>query len=185
MTVLALVPLLLAPAHAAVGISTDASPWLLRGFSAIANIDPPATPHLRTSAEVWGMDMPGFAVDLAPENQGEGWRRRVDVGIAPAIAWHPWKEGRGFHAGVMLNAMRSTVSRQGHPGEASFWTFEVLPRVGFRWFPFRDRGFFVDPWLGIGQLTRPGTPAPIGGEIYEEPPLQPIGTLHIGWRPAR
>lgn len=182
MSVPSLILLLIAPAEAAIGVSTDAFPWALRGYSAIVNVEPNTTPHLRTSLEVWGMDMPAFAVELAPENHGEGWRRRVDVGVAPAVAWHPWQEGEGLHAGIMLNAMRSTVSRADLDGRSRFWTLEILPRVGFRWFPFEDRGLFIDPWLGIGQLNQLGAPAKVGGEAYAEPGFQPLGTLHVGWR---
>lgn len=175
--------LVLAPASAEVGVSSDATPWLLRGFSVIANVEPAATPHLRTSLEVWGMDFPSFAVESSEANADEGWERRIDVGIAPAVAWHPWREGEGFHAGVMFNAMRSTVSRSEDRGEAQFWTAEAIPRVGFRWFPFDERGLFLDPWLGLGVLAQLGAPDSVGGETYTEPLLQPLATLHIGWRP--
>ena len=171
------------PALAELGVSTDATPWLLRGYSVILNVEPPATPHLRTSLEVWGMDFPDFAIEQSPDNAGEGWRRRVDVGVAPAVAWHPWQEARGFHTGVMLNAMRSTVTRSGHAGLARFWTAEAVPRVGFRWFPIPDAGLFVDPWLGLGVLAQLGSPDAVGTQTYAEPRLQPLGTVHIGWRP--
>jgi len=183
MSALVVLTVLLAPARAEVGVSSDVSPWMLRGWSVIANVEPAATPKLRTSLEMWGMDFPDFAIALNAANADEGWQRRVDVGVAPAVAWHPRKEGEGLHLGVMLNAMRSTVSRDGHAGEAHFWTVEAIPRVGFRWFPWRDKGLFVDPWLGPGLLAQVGLPDAIGGERYEEPLLQPLGTLHVGWRP--
>lgn len=102
---------------------------------------------------------------------------------AAAVAWHPWREGEGLHTGVMLNAMHSTVGRTGHSGEAHFWTAEAIPRVGYRWFPLDDRGLFIDPWLGVGFLAQVGTPDAVGGETYLEPLLQPLATVHIGWRP--
>lgn len=170
-------------AVAKVGVSTDATPWFLRGYSVIVNVEPASTPHLRTSLEVWGMDFPDFAVALNDHNAGEAWQRRVDVGIAPAVAWHPWQEAEGFHTGLLLNAMRSTVTRDGHPETARFWTAEAVPRVGFRWFPVDDSGLFIDPWLGLGVLAQLGRPDVVGGEAYAEARLQPLGTLHIGWRP--
>ena len=78
--------------------------------------------------------------------------------------------------------MHSVVSRTGHSGQADFWTLEFLPRVGYRWFPIEDKGLFVNPWLGLGQLNTLGTPDPVGGETFVEPLFQPLGTLHVGWR---
>jgi hypothetical protein len=168
--------------NTALSIASDVTPWLLNGYSAIVMLEPKNTPHLRLGAEAWGMRFPEAFIELVPENEGLGWHRDIDAALAIAADFHPAGGGRGWHAGLIVNTMRSTVSRDGYNNQTSFWTTELLPRVGYRWFPLPDRGLFVNPWLGAGLLKQLSEPSAIGGATYTEPLIQPLGTIHVGWR---
>lgn len=163
-------------------VATDAAPWFLGGYSALVMLEPQQTPHLRLSAEAWGMNFPETIIDRHEDNSGEGWQRRIDGAVAITADYHLRQDGRGWHAGITLNTMHSQVSRREHAGQADFWTFEVLPRIGYRWFPSQKLGLFINPWLGIGQLNMITQPAPVGGEVFVEPLFQPLGTIHVGWK---
>ncbi len=159
-------------------LATDISPWFFSGYSALAMVEPAGFP-LRFSGEVWGFQFPEAYIELNDANVDEGWSRRVDVGMALYADWHFTPE---WHAGVVLNVFRSTVSRENISGEASFWSGEVLARMGYRWIPWDDLGFFLNPWLSAGPVIILGDDVELGGEYYDETPIQVIGTIHTGWR---
>ena len=167
-------------AQTRVSVASDVTPWTLSGYSVVATVEPVA--HWRFSAEVWGFEFPSLLVELNDANQDEGWRRRVDVAVAIYADYALNPDGGGFHFGVAVDAIRSTVRRSGVPGDGSFWSLEVLPRVGYRWFVWDDLGLFLNPWVGAGPLVAVESLPVVGGERFEESGVQAVGTVHLGWR---
>lgn len=157
-------------------VATDVSPWFLDGYSVLLMVD--AEPW-RVSAELWGMDFPQRFVEMNPANAGEGWHRRVDLGMALYVDRHFFDDNAGWHAGLLFNGFHNTVQLQTE--QASFWSVEVLARGGYRWFPFEEGRLFVNPWVGAGPLLALDEPS-VSGERYDELPYQIIGTAHLGWR---
>lgn len=168
-----------AGAEVHLGVASDATPWLLGGYSGIGMVEVDALPSWRFSLEVWGMDFPEFFVELAEANRDEGWTRRVELGVGLYADHH--LGDTGWHVGGALNLMRSTLGREGFDRGATLTTLEVLVRGGYRWLPMGDEGLFVNPWLAVGQLN-PLDEARVGGERFVEAPVQFLGTVHVGWR---
>ncbi len=165
-----------------ISVATDLAPWFNGGHSLIAMFEHDRLlPKWRIGIESWSMTLPQFIVEARSENQGEGWKRHIDRGLAISIDRHRnW--GNGWHYGGILNLMDSTVSREAHSGEGQFRTLEILGKFGYRWFPKKNLGFFVNPWAAAGPMLAISTPREVGGETYIENSIQYLATVHIGWK---
>jgi len=161
-----------------VSVATDVSPWFLDGFSGLVMVE---GERWRSSAEVWSFRFPSAVIELNAANAELGWEREVDYALAFYIDRH-LLERRRLHVGAAWNTMHSTVRRE--DAEASFWSTELLVRVGWRWFPFPEAGLFIDPWVGAGPLYALSEPV-VAGERFDELPVQFLGTCHLGWRFGR
>ncbi len=143
------------------------------------------------------MEFPELLINLDKANADEGWSRRVDVAFALYLDYAFGSPGDGWHVGVALDLLSSTVGRDGFAQESSFLSFEVLPRVGYRWFPMKyltaamggdgprqdikGLGPFLHPWLGVGPIFALENTPQIGEEAFEESTIQFVGTVHLGW----
>ncbi len=163
-------------------VATDVTPWLLDGYSAIVMAEGKDLGPWRLTAEVWGMKMPQFHIELATGNQGEDWQRRVDWAAVLYGDYHLGEAGMGWHVGGVVHLMKSTVTRTGRSGQGKLQTLELLARAGYRWFPLEGQGLFLNPWLAAGYLHVIETPKAVAGEVFEELPVQFLGTMHVGWR---
>ncbi len=171
----------IAEASPRISIASDMTPWFLQGYSGIVMLEPDGS-DLRLGFEAWGMRYPAALVDLYADNADEGWARRIALALAVYVDWHPAGAGEGWHVGGALDLLRSEVTREGATGSGQFWSGEILARGGYRWFPRQDWGLFVNPWLAAGPLVALQPPPTIDGETFVEPPVQALGTAHLGWR---
>jgi hypothetical protein len=161
-----------------VSLATDVSPWFLDGFSVIAGVEPAAAPRWRFSVEVWSMQLPTFAVELAAANRGKGFTH--DVRLAGALYADRALGASGFHVGGIGNLMRARIRRADEAGGLTVG--EVLARVGYRWLPLGPRGLFVNPWIAAGPQWALGARPTVASERYTLAPLQVLGTVHLGRR---
>jgi hypothetical protein len=154
-------------------VATDLAPWPASGWSAIAQLE---TRPMRYGVELWAFDYPSAIVGLW--NDAE-WSRRVDLGVHVMLDHHWRADMAGWHVGISVNTMHSTVTLRGTSGD--FWSFEVMPRGGYRWYPGPGERFFVNPWVAFGPLFELDTVI-VEGITYNEAPVQLLGTVHMGWR---
>lgn len=158
-------------------VGSDVFPWFFSGYSVLGMIEPSAS--LRFGVEIWGFDFPAWFVELQEANASEGWKRRADLGVA---LYGDYFLTRGWHVGVLANTFRSTVRRAGFAQRGSFWSAEILGRVGYRWQIWAETGLFLNPYVAAGPLWVIGQTPQIGGERFEEAAFQFLGTVHLGWR---
>ena len=169
----------LAEAAPSVSIASDLTPWFLQGYSGIIMLEPEESSY-RFGGEVWGMRYPETLLALSDANKG--WHWRIELALAVYADWHPKGGGEGWHLGGAVDLLLSEVARDGQSGVGRFWSGEILVRGGYRWFPIEERGLFVNPWVAVGPLMALESPPSIGGEEFVLPPVQVLGTVHLGWR---
>jgi len=163
-------------------VASDPAAWMMNGYSGIVMLEPSVIPHWRMSAEVFGLTFPEVVVELSEANRGHGWQRQIIGSGVLYVDYHPRGHGEGWHLGGAVNLMFSRLTREGIDGESSLTTLELLGRGGYRWFPVDGWGLFLNPWVGLGALLAIEEPAPVGDRAFEEPPVQFLGTVHVGWR---
>ena len=163
-----------------ISISTDSLTWAISGYSVIGSYEVHKIPFLRFHVEAFGIELPEALIDQYEPNAGEGWQRRIDGALMLSADYHPFEKVSGFHIGGGFNIQRSTVSRGGTE-TSQFETFEPIIRTGFQWFPFKE-GLFITPYFVLGIPIHLNEPDSIGGEVYEEAAILPVGSVQIGWR---
>ena len=58
--------------------------------------------------------------------------------------------------------------------------YEVAITGGYVWYPLHDRGLFVQFWGSVGRYIE-GRDARVGDRTFDQPPVQPYLTLHLGF----
>ncbi len=162
--------------------SVDVVPYAFRGYSIWLGVG--AAPH-------WGILLGSFAGDTPPLGLPEGWNPRFS-GHAMFVQFFFSGENRGLFVGLGLGLLQWQYRRDDTPGAVAVSDdVFVAPMVGFRWFPARTAGFFVQPFLGLGVpfwsvgdtsiTTQDGT-----ADEYESPaPVTPLPGLFFGWELGR
>lgn len=165
----------------AIDVATDSLVWALDGYSAIVAYQHRDFPTLRLHVETFGLTFPDTFVDLNDANADEGWERVIDAAFMLALDHHPIAAYPEFHYSAGFNVQSSTLSRKGLIGSTTLQTFELLLTVGYRWKPLADWDLFVTPYAALGIPFETNLPDALGGEVYEEPVIQWIGSVRVGW----
>ena len=165
----------------AIDVATDSLVWFLDGYSAIVGYQHSDYPNLRLHAEVFGLTFPDSFIDLNEVNANEGWERVIDQAFMLALDHYPFEQLPGLHYGAGFNIQSSTLSRKGLIGSTTLQTFELLLSLGFRLKPFEAWDLFLTPYAAIGIPFETNTPESLGGEVFEEPVIQWVGSVRIGW----
>ena len=151
--------------------------WLL----AYPGAEHPEFENFRLHVEIFGLTYPDTFIDLNEANANEGWERVIDQAFMFAVDHHPLDEWPGFHYSAGFNIQSSTITRKGLTGETSFSTFELLLTVGYRFKPVDTWELFVTPYAAIGLPMEISTPDELGGQVFEEPFIQWVGSVRVGW----
>jgi len=159
-------------------VGTDLSPWFLNGYSAMVFVEPASLPAWRFGAELWSMQLPNFAIEMVKENREQGFSH--DIRFAGVLYADRTLGETAWHAGALVNVMLARISRNGTHGDVTIG--ELLGRVGYRFLPMGPRGIFLDPWFGLGPQMAFGDLPELDGRQYKLFPLQPIATVHAGYR---
>ncbi len=162
-------------------VATDSLVWALDGYSLILGAEYSQFPDFRIHLEVFGLTYPDTFIDLNEANADEGWERVIDQAFMFAVDHHPLDEWPGFHYSAGFNIQSSTITRKGLTGKTSFSTFELLLTVGYRFKPVDTWELFVTPYAAIGLPMEISTPDQLGGQVFEEPLIQWVGSVRVGW----
>ena len=162
-------------------VATDSLVWALDGYSLILGAEHPEFENFRLHVEIFGLTYPDTFIDLNEANANEGWERVIDQAFMLAVDHHPLDEWPGFHYSAGFNIQSSTITRKGLTGETSFSTFELLLTVGYRFKPVDTWELFVTPYAAIGLPMEISTPDELGGQVFEEPLIQWVGSVRVGW----
>ena len=163
-----------------VGVELDPMTTALGARNLLLYIEPPALPHWSLSGVIFASDFPDF-VDgmLSYRNRDKG--LDIKVKASPGMTVDYFFEGprQGWHAGVFMFLWRYEVERGGD--RAAFINHIVLPRLGYRWFPFDAVDFYVDPFAGLMfEYTIDGDTR-VDGTRAQPTPLIPFATVHAGY----
>ena len=180
--VVAFLILLTAPqvqAQSKISVAGDVTPYFFKGNSIIAFAEFDFAPHILFGLERFEMEMPTRAIESNLKNKDKGWGQSLR-GVIFYCDYFAKQEKIGSHFGVALNKMQSRITREGASEVKEFELTEALLRYGFRW----DLGnqLFLDPWVMAGLLSPSTADRELGGERFDVPQVQVLGTLHLGYR---
>lgn len=170
-----------------IGLETDPISTVFGASTLSAVIEPQKVPHWSLFLNIVSADFPNWIVDfLNPKNKGKGFDTKIKIGGGFAVDYFINEEREGFYFGMINLFFNYQIRELNAPTDESnnFLSHNVIPRVGYRWYPSNKSKFYVNPFLGMRYKNALQNPLIFdSGEYLEYEPagIQPFGTIHIGY----
>ncbi len=162
-------------------VETDPSTFVLGGFAAHARVQADKK-HTAFGVGAYALDFPKPIVEVDGRNRGDGWKVRLNLGVAAFVDYYVAPAPRGLFFGVQLAGQQFRYRNENSPGEQAFGVNALLmPRVGYLFRPF-DAGFYLLGWAGLGATAPVAGSRGVGGREYKVFPLIPFAAVHVGWQ---
>ena len=162
-----------------VDVATQPDYFFEQGYYAWVGIRPAPLPHWSFAAGAFAFDLPDFY--MFGSNKGFHLRSNPSGGIDADRYFRA--DGRGWYLGLALAYFRRTYTRDGAPGESvqqNGWFTHL--NVGYRWFPWRTAGFYIEPWGFLGTfITKSTSDVDVGGATYSALPVSFSVDVRLGW----
>lgn len=161
-------------------IETDPITTLFGATTLSVLIEPQRVGNWSLSTNIVAADFPDWMDNLLnPANKGKGFDTRIAIGGGFAIDYFLKAEREGCYVGFINLFFQNKVEKGGASGDVL--SHNIIPRVGYRWYPFERSNFYVNPFLGIRYEYLPKHRLIVGGEEFEAAGFGPFGTIHIGY----
>ena len=160
-------------------LETDPFTTIFGAKTLSATIEPKSWQHWSLFLNVSQADFPNWMDDLLnPNNKGKGFDAKIDIGAGFGIDYFFDSERKGTYIGVINLFFDNKISAADL--NANVLTHNIIPRIGYRWYPFEKRHFYLNPFAGFRYEYSLEERPSLGGQNFESAGLQPFGTLHIG-----
>ncbi|MGD1847983.1 MAG: hypothetical protein ACFB10_21530 [Salibacteraceae bacterium] len=163
-----------------IGIETDPITTAFGARTLSAVVEPPKVAHWSLFLNVVRADFPGWMDDfLNPQNQDKGFESRVNIGGGFAVDYFLNEDRKGTYFGLVQLFFENKVSR--NQASQTLLTHNLIPRVGYRWYPFSKANLYLNPFAGLRYEYAPRGDFSVDGTAFEAAGFQPFGTLHLGY----
>lgn len=143
-------------------------------------VEPTQLPHWSLFFNVVNADFPDWMDDfLNPKNKGKGFDTKIGIGGGFAFDYFLKTERKGLYLGLINLFFQNDITL--NDAKEKILTHNVIPRVGYRWYPFTKAAFYLNPFLGIRYEYALEGAVRIENQEFTPAGLQPFGTLHIGY----
>ena len=161
-------------------IETDPVSTVLGARTISLLLEPSQLPHWSFFTNVVQADFPDWMDDfLNPTNKDKGFETKINIGGGFAVDYFLQAQREGLYFGLLNLFFQNEVSR----AEASekVMTHNIIPRVGYRWYPFQKSAFYVNPFVGLRYEYAWDTAVRLEGQEFSAAGTQPFATVHIGY----
>ncbi|MEO0727321.1 MAG: hypothetical protein AAFZ63_22430 [Bacteroidota bacterium] len=161
-------------------IETDPVSTALGARTLSVIVEPSTIDHWSLFLNVVRADFPDWMDDfLNPNNKGENFTSRITIGGGFALDYFPKQSRDGLYFGLINLFFRNEISR--NTTQRSILTHNIIPRMGFRWYPFEKTKLYLNPFFGLRYEYSWQKESTVDGTLYSAAGLQPFGTLHLGY----
>ena len=162
-------------------LETDPMPYFLNGYSVHTQVSFEKLSHWRFGMGGFYMEYPEFMINLEPDNKDKGWNVHMH-GMAFAVEYYLKRQTEGLFMGAAFLTGFFEVSNNNVSNEKINYT-SFLPtfRIGYRWLPFKDNGFYILPWFGLGVTASKAPDTQVGSMEYVVNRVTPLVSLHVGY----
>ena len=141
-------------------------------------VEPVALRGVALSAVAFSGEFPGFAQRALRFADDEGVRWRIAPSFGAGIDYFPVERAAGLFVGVVVLQFRNKLERSGD--RSSFQSLNIIPRVGYRYFPFAGSGLYVTPFAGPRFEFKIAGSNTVDGAVFEPTRIAPFATVHVG-----
>ncbi len=127
------------PRYPRISVQVDPVLFALRGYSVWLGVA--VAPH-------WNLTIGSFAGDVP--GQPEGWAARTRFAPIVLASYFFLEGNRGPHLSLGFGQLQWVLTHQDEPGATAEMDQVVFtPMAGFRWFPLKDLGLYLEPFISI------------------------------------
>ena len=163
-----------------IGLETDPISTVFGARTLSAVIEPPKIKHWSLFLNVVNADFPNWMDDfLNPKNKGKDFESEINIGGGFAIDYFIKEEREGTYFGLINLFFQNEISR--NATSQIILTHNIIPRLGFRWFPFQKNNLYINPFLGLRYEYSLEKIQFVDGQEYLPAGIQPFGTVHVGY----
>ncbi len=163
-----------------VGLELDPLTTPLGARNLFVYLEPPSLPHWSVSLGVFASDFPDRVDELLSyRNRNRDFDIKVRLSPGLTIDYFLAGKRHKWHVGLMSFLWRYEVERNGDV--ATFTNHVILPRVGYRWFPFESVNVYLDPFVGLMTEYKVAGEANVDGDEVKPTPIIPFATAHLGF----
>ncbi|MEZ4364109.1 MAG: hypothetical protein R3B48_28305 [Kofleriaceae bacterium] len=163
-----------------VAVEFDPITTTLGARNLLVHIEPAAVPHWTFGVIAFAADFPDWVDHLMSyRNRDAGFDSRIELSGGVATDYYLDAARHGVHVGVIAFVWNYRVARNGDV--ARFANLEVLPRVGYRYFPFLEVALYLDAFAGLQTELRLTGDDVVDGSEVKTTPILPFGTVHVGY----
>jgi|GEM_PF-5563558 len=143
-------------------------------------VEPTQLPQWSLFVNVVSADFPGWMDDfLNPKNKDKGFDSKIEIGGGIALDYFLKPERKGLYIGLINLFFRNDITL--NDAKDKILTHNVIPRAGYRWYPFTKTAFYLNPFLGVRYEYALGAAVRIENQEFTSAGIQPFATLHIGY----
>ncbi|MEL6659656.1 MAG: hypothetical protein AAFR36_24550 [Bacteroidota bacterium] len=162
------------------GIETDPVSTTLGARTLSVIVEPRTVDHWSLFLNVVRADFPDWMDDfLNPNNKGKNFTSRIAIGGGFALDYFPKQNREGLYFGLVNLFFQNEISR--NTASRSIVTHNIIPRMGFRWYPFKKTNLYLNPFFGLRYEYSWQKSSTVDGTNHSTAGLQPFGTLHLGY----
>ena len=128
-------------------LASDISPLVQNGYSLKLGIIPKAYPQTELALEIFSLDIPELIIEANEANANKEWSEMVEPDIALYFDRKIGANQNALWAGGGIVYLNQFAHK--HNEQNKFQQLEYLLRVNYKWYPFEDKGFYLNPYFAF------------------------------------
>lgn len=163
-----------------IGLETDPISTVFGARTLSVVVEPQKIKHWSLFLNIVSADFPKWMDDfLNPNNKGKGFDTKVNIGGGFAIDYFIKEKREGVYIGLINLFFNNEIARNNLSDKVL--THNIIPRIGYRWYPFKKEVFYINPFLGMRYEYTWQNTLIVDSEEFTPSGIQPFGTIHIGF----
>ena len=156
-------------------LASDISPLVYNGYSLKLGIIPKVYPQTELALEIFSLDIPELIIEANEANANKGWSEIVEPGIALYFDRKIGANQNALWVGGGIVYLNHFVHKQNEKNE--FQQLEYLLRVNYKWYPFENKGFYLNPYFAFAYRHK------VSGDngSYDLNPFLVIPSVYLSW----
>ena len=156
-------------------LASDISPLVYNGYSLKLGIIPKVYPQTELALEIFSLDIPELIIEANEANANKGWSEIVEPGIALYFDRKIGANQNALWVGGGIVYLNHFAHKQNEQNK--FQQLEYLLRVNYKWYPFEDKGFYLNPYFAFAYRNK------LSGDngSYKLDSFLVIPSVYISW----
>jgi len=161
-------------------VEIDPAPFILGGYSVSLKFSPRKFNHFTLMASIYQSMMPDKMI--SSENYEKGFRNLQLNRSYAFFGDYFFKSNRsGFHFGPSVFLYDKSVELNSSVMTTSFKSIYPNARIGYVYKPFKNLGFYLNPWINVGKEFSLDDKNRIGNNVHSFKNINYILALHFGY----